>query len=110
MRSASPRARSGVLPPRTTLRRQGPRTRRGTAATSSSVCGASTNAMSVPAAIAKFARAIASSNPATAREIGARDDHEVGVAPRLGGGADLGQPILARDDLLAVEMAAFLGE
>ena len=35
---------------------------------------------------------------------------EVGAAAGRGRGADLGQPILARHDLLVVEMAAFLGE
>src|SRR5207302_724829 len=49
------------------INRHGPLTRRGTAATSSTVCGASTKAMSAPAAIAALARAIASSKPATAR-------------------------------------------
>src|SRR5216683_705347 len=67
MRSASPNATSGVLPRQTTLRRHGPLTRRGTAATSSTVCGASTNAMSAPAASAALARRTASSKPSTAR-------------------------------------------
>src|SRR5712692_955473 len=105
MRSASRRSRSGVLPPRTTLSRHGPWTRRGTAATSSNVCGASTNAMSAPASSAALARAIASSKPATARE-------SVRAMTRKSRSrrdcAELGQPILARHDLLVVEMAAFL--
>jgi len=52
---------------RTTLRRHGPLTSGGTAETSSAVCGASTNAISAPAANAALARTTASSKPATAR-------------------------------------------
>src|SRR6516225_61984 len=100
---------SGVLPPRTTLSRHGPLTRRGTAAISSSVCGASTKAISAPEARAALTRAIASSKPATAR-VGARDNHEIPVATGGDGGADLCQIILARDDLFAFEMTTFLRE
>src|SRR5215469_8041409 len=97
---------SGVLPPRTTLSRQGPLTRRGTAETSSSVSGASTNAISAPAAKAELARAIASSKPATAR-VGARDDREVAVSPGGASGPNLRHVILAGNDFLALEMTAF---
>ena len=57
-----------------------------------------------------MARAIASSNPATARESVRAMIGEIGAAAGGDGGADLGQPILARHDLLVVEMAAFLRE
>ena len=42
--------------------------------------------------------------------VGAGDDQEVLVAAGGGRGADLGDVVLARDDLLAFEMAAFLRE
>src|SRR4029077_8861544 len=103
--SASRRSRSGVLPPRTTLRRQGPSTRRGMAAISSKLCGASMNAMSAPAAKAAFARAIASSKPATARA-SVRAMIMNLVAASGDSAADLRQIILSRDDLFTFEMAA----
>ena len=68
MLSASSRATSGVLPRHTMFSMHGPLTSRGTALTSSSVCGASTKAMSAPASIAALARRIASSKPSGARE------------------------------------------
>ena len=46
--------------------------------------------------------------PGDGARVGARDDHEVAAAARGSGGADLGQPVVARHDLLVVEMAAFL--
>jgi hypothetical protein len=52
---------------------------------------------------------MASSKPATAR-VGAGDDHEILVPAGGGRGADLGDVVLARDHLLAFEMAAFLRE
>ena len=41
--------------------------------------------------------------------VGARDYHEIRVAPRMDGGADFGDPVFARDQFLVVEMAAALG-
>jgi hypothetical protein len=52
---------------------------------------------------------MASSKPATARE-SVRAIHEVLVATGRGRGADLCDVVLARDDPLAFEMTAFLGE
>jgi len=66
--------------------------------------------MSAPAAIAALARANRLIEARHGTRIGAGDDHEIGAAARRGGGTDLGQPILARHDLLVVEMAAFLRE
>ena len=42
--------------------------------------------------------------------VGARDDHQVGVGARVGGGLDLRDHLAARHDLLALEMAAALWE
>ena len=64
--------------------------------------------MSAPAASAALPRATASSKPTTARASVRAMIDEIAVAAGRGGGADLRQPILARHDLLVVEMAAFL--
>src|SRR5262249_23011485 len=107
---AVPRSISGVLPRRTRLRRQGPMTRFGTAASSSTVWGASTNAMSAPADSAALARLIASSKPATAPAVGSRNDQEVRVTPRLYCCADLGQIGVERDYFFVIKVAATLGK
>src|SRR3979411_2721973 len=80
----------------------GPFTNFGTAWVSSSVCGASTKAMSAPASMAALARRIASSKPRTAREsVGARSRKTRET---------LGHMSPERHDRLVLKMAALLGE
>ena len=42
--------------------------------------------------------------------VGARDDQQVGIGARIDRGLDLGDHLGARDHLLALEVAAALGE
>ena len=42
--------------------------------------------------------------------VGARGDEQIGIAPRVERGLDLGQHLLDRDDLLARQIAAAVGK
>ena len=66
--------------------------------------------MSAPAASAALARRIASSKPTTARESVRAMMVKSFELGGIGGGADLGDVVVAADQLLVVEMAALLRE
>src|SRR3977135_2489684 len=97
---------SGVFPFGTTLSRQGPATRAGTAASSSSVRGASTNATSAPAASAALAPINRFAQPSHGASVGTRDQNKILTATCRDCGLDLRDEFLAADDVFAVKMSA----
>ena len=109
--SSSAAGRIGVLPPSTMLAISGtPGSALAMRASSSRVFGASTNSMSAPASrVAR--RALDRALEALDRDrIGARDDQRVGEARVSSAALILPDHLVGRDQRLAVEMAAALGE